>query len=77
MTTSLQHLCAAAAMHARLEKIVVMGILPEDLELDTRLLIQRAGKAFALDSVAERPANNNADMDAQISAVVIEMARAR
>lgn len=52
---TLVQLCAASAMHARLEWIVGLGALPGDLEIDTRVLIQRAGKAFELDSIAERP----------------------
>ena len=55
MNNALQELLAASAMMTRLERIVSSGVLSEEDEHDVRLLIIRAGQAFGLTSLAERP----------------------
>lgn len=75
MTATLQQLLAVSALVVKCEKLCGSGVLPEADEQTLRFLIAKVCKAFEIPSVAERPANNNADMDAQISAVVLEMAR--
>jgi hypothetical protein len=73
--SGLKHLLAARQMIKVLERIASSGILPEADEAEIRQLICRACRAFEIPTLAERPANGNADMDAQIDAVAIEMAR--
>ena len=68
-TASLQELMAASAMMITLEKIASSGRLPLAEEINVRELIVRAGKAFAMDSAAERPANGNVDLDMQLEGV--------
>lgn len=72
---NLQQLLAASALVVKCEKLCASGVLPESEEQTLRYLIIKVCKAFEIPTIAERPANNNADMDAQIGAVVIEMAR--
>lgn len=55
MTHSLQQLLAASALIVACEKICSSGVLSDSDERNLRILIVRAGKAFVLDSVAERP----------------------
>ena len=57
MTCTLQQLLAASALIVRLERICSSGVLSESEEADTRVLICRAYREFALPSVAERPSN--------------------
>lgn len=75
MTANLQQLLAASALVVKCEKLCGSGVLPESDEQTLRFLIVKVCKAFEIPTIAERPANNNADMDAQIKGVVIEMAR--
>lgn len=73
-TASLQELMAASAMMITLEKIASSNRLPVDEEINVRQLIVRAGKAFGLDSIAERPSADVIHLDAQIDAVREAMA---
>lgn len=52
---TLQHKLAAAACVARLEEIVALGVLNEDLEAKCRLLIVKTCQTFKHDTIAERP----------------------
>ena len=54
-TASLQERLAAAGMIVTLEKLASSGVLPLQDEIDVRLLTVRAAKAFAMDTIAERP----------------------
>jgi len=57
MTTSLTQLMAASAAILTLERLASSGLLPEHEEQNIRLLALRVGKAFELDSKAERGDN--------------------
>jgi len=74
-TASLQELWAASAMMITLEKIASSGRLPTDEEIDIRLLIVRAGRAFGMNSRSERPTAEIVQLDAQIDAVREAMAQ--
>jgi hypothetical protein len=55
MSASLQQILAAAALITKLERIASSGVLSLADEIDARLLIVRAAKAFQFDTQAERP----------------------
>jgi hypothetical protein len=50
-------------MVIKLERIASSGVLSEDDERDAREIICKAYRAFALPSVAERPASNIIPLD--------------
>jgi hypothetical protein len=54
MTTPLHQLLAASAMVITLERIASSGVLSDTDEMETRLLIVRACRAFQIPSIAER-----------------------
>lgn len=68
-TASLQELMAASAMMITLEKIASSGRMPTDEEIEIRLLIVRAGRAFGMDSRVERPTADVIQFDAQVEVV--------
>ena len=76
-TASLQELMAASAMMITLEKIASSNRLPIDEEIEIRLLVVRAGRAFGMDSRVERPTADVIQLDAQIDAVREVMAEHR
>lgn len=53
--TNLQQLLAASALIVTLERIASSGILPENEEMNVRILICRACRVFEIPSIAERP----------------------
>lgn len=73
MSANLQQLLAASACIVSLERIASSGVLPESDEAQVRQIICRACRAFQIPTLAERPANSNADLDAQLGAVAAEM----
>lgn len=70
----LTQLLAASALILKLENHASSGLLSFEDEIDTRVLIVRACKAFGLDQMAERPVSNVIDIfDATESLVRREM----
>lgn len=72
----MEKLLAASALILKLERIASSGVLSEDDERDAREIICKAYRAFALPSVAERPASNIIHLDSATEELVRrEMAR--
>lgn len=75
MNNELQKLIAASAMITTLERIASSNVLPFEDEMDIRRLIIRAGRAFNLDALCERPSNIIDLETATLELVRQEMAR--
>lgn len=75
MAGRLQQLLAASAIACFCERLARQGKLPHTDEAELRILTVKFCKAFEIDTLAERAANNNDDMDYQIAAVDAEMSR--
>ncbi len=58
----LTELLAVSALILKLERHASSGLLGIEEEMDTRVLIVRACKAFKLSQVAERPVSNVTDI---------------
>lgn len=75
MTATLQQLVAASALITKCEKLCAQGLLPESDEQTLRYLLTKVCRAFEIPTLAERPANSNANPDQQLSLVAQEMGR--
>jgi hypothetical protein len=75
MTASLPQLLAASALVVKCEKLCSAGLLPEQDEQTLRYLLTKVCRAFEIPTLAERPANSNADLNQQLSLVAQEMER--
>jgi len=52
---SLAEIVAASALITKLERIASSGVLSIEDEIDARMVIVKAARAFSFDSIAERP----------------------
>lgn len=75
MTATIQQLFAVCVLLTKCEKICAAGVLPEQDEQMLRFLIAKVCRTFEIPTLAERPANQNANPDQQLSLVAQEMER--
>lgn len=75
MTARLQQLLAASVLVTFCERLAREGKLPEADEKKLRELTVKVCNAFEIPTLAERPANSNCDLDYQLTAMAIELAK--
>lgn len=75
MTNRLQQLLAASNLVIFCENLARAGRLTEGEEACLRELTVKTCNAFEIPTLAERPANSNCDLDYQLTAMAVELAK--